>query len=140
MAEYSGINLAVFFNTVDISATGRRINVQESADEPEEYDTTHKGDSEKTVLEGLPGSKKTQVQFSALDESGGAAALLTFALNTKDTLKIYPEGKTQGKPELTLNNARLTQRTQNVEYNAPVPLDATFVAKNSLTRGTYSSP
>jgi len=139
MAEYSGINLAVFYNTVDISGQGRSIRVGEEAGEPEEYDVTHKGDTAKQILEGLPEAAKTRAEFNCLDDDGGDAALLDFAINAKDTLLIYPEGKTHAYPELTLSNARLVNRNQPIEYNGPVELEATFVAKNSLTRSTYSS-
>ena len=137
--EYTGIDLVVEYNTVDISGLARSARVAEDAGEPEEYDITHKGDTAKQILEGLPEAPKTRVEYNCLDETLGASALLDFAINAKDTLLIYPEGKTHTYPLLTLNNARLVNRSQPIEWNAPVPLDATFVAKNSLTRSSYST-
>jgi len=137
--EYSGINLAVYYNTVDISGKARSARVNENAGEPEEVDITHKGDTERQVLETFPGAKKTQVDYGCLDESGDTAALMDFAINAKDTLFIYPQGRTHTYTELTLQNARLIQRQQPIEYDGAVELSAQFSAKNSLTRGTYSS-
>lgn len=139
MAEYSGKDLQVFFNTVDLSGQGRRVVVNETAGEPEEVDITHRGDSERSALETYPGTVKTNVEFTCLDESGGGAGLLGFALNAQDTLLIYPRGKTHGYEQITVNNARLIDRSQPVEYDQAVELEATFHAKNSVTRDTYSS-
>jgi len=137
--EYSGKDLQVFFNTVDISGKGRRVVINEMAGEPEEVDITHRGDTERSALETYPGTVKTNVEFSCLDEADGDAALLGFALNAKDTLFAYPRGKMHGYPQITVNNARLIDRSQPVEYDQEVELDASFHAKNSVTRDTYSS-
>ena len=139
MAEYTGSSLAVFFNTVDISGQMRTVSVQEAADEAEEIDVTHKGDSARVLLEGFAGAEKTTVEVELLDESGDASNIMDFALNAKDTLLIYPEGKTHTYTELTLNNARMNQRTQELVYDDAAMISATFHAKNTITRGTYSS-
>jgi len=139
MAEYSGKDLEVYFGTVNISGQGRRVVINETAGEPEEVDITHRGDSERSALETYPGTVKTNVEYSCLDESGGNAGLLGFALNAQDTLLIYPEGRTHGKPEIEVDNTRLIDRSQPVEYDQAVELEATFHAKNSVTRDTYSS-
>jgi len=137
--EYAGIDLAVFYNTVDISGKGRSARINENAGEPEEVDITHKGDTARQRLETFPGAPGTQVDFSCLDETADAAAIMDFAINAKDTLFIYPKGRVHTYPQLTLQNARLIQRQQPIEYDQEVTIDAQFSAKNSLTRGTYSS-
>jgi hypothetical protein len=139
MAEYSGKDLQVFWNTIDISGQGRRVVINETAGEPEEVDITHRGDTERTALETYPGTVKTNVEYSCLDESGGSAALLGIDINDQDTLYIYPEGKTHGNAQITVTNARLIDRSQPVEYDQAVELEATFHAKNGVTRDTYSS-
>lgn len=139
MAEYTGEDLAVFFNTVDISGQMRTVSVQEAADEAEEIDVTHKGDAARVLLEGFAGAEKTTVEVELLDESGDASAIMDFALNAKDTLYVYPEGRTAGKTELTLENARMNQRTQELVYDDAASVSATFHAKNTITRGTYSA-
>ena len=78
MAEYSGSLLLVEYNTVDISATGRRVRVNENAGEPEEIDITHKGDSERQILESYPGAQSCSVDITILDLSDGAATILDF--------------------------------------------------------------
>ena len=139
MAEYSGKDLVVVFNTVDISGAGRRVRVREEAGEPEEIDVTHKGDTERQVLETYPGAQKARVEVNCLDESDGEAAILDFAINAQDTLFVYPEGQTHGNEELTLNSARLISRDKEIPYDGAVEVSSVFSAKNSLTYGTYSS-
>jgi hypothetical protein len=139
MAEFKGDSIAVDFNTVDISAQARTITVNETAGEPEEIDVSHKGDTSRQVLEGFPGTETTNVEMNILDEEGDVSALMDFALNAKDTLYIYPEGKTHTKPMLTLHNARLTERSQELPFDGASEINATFHAKNTITRGTYST-
>lgn len=137
--EYSGKDFEAYFNTVNISGQGRRMVINETAGEPEEVDITHRGDSERSALETYPGTVKTNVEFTCLDEADGGAGLLGFALNAQDTLFAYPRGRIHGYPQITVNNARLIDRSQPVEYDQAVELEATFHAKNSVTRDTYSS-
>lgn len=137
--EYSGKDLNVYYNTVELGAKGRRVRITESAGDPVEVDITHKGDTEEQTLELRGRRVETQVDFDALGEDDDEAALLDFAINAKDTLYVYPEGRTHTKPELTLSNARLISRGEPYEYDREVELSATFKAFNSLTRGTYSS-
>jgi hypothetical protein len=137
--EYSGASLQVFFNTVDISGKGRTVKVSESAAEPEKIDITTRGDTERQELESFPGKSISAVDFGCLDDNDGSAALLGFAINSKDTLTVYPRGKTHGYPKIEIQNARLLSRDHNVPYDNAVDLTAKFNANNTLTRTTYSS-
>ena len=139
MTEYSGSLLQVFYNTVDISATARSCKITESADEPEQIDTTHRGDTARTTIESFPGKATASVELNILDETLGTANLLDFAINAKDTLIIYPRGKTQTYAMVTVNNARLISLDQNIPYDDAVDLTATFFANNTVTRGTYTT-
>jgi hypothetical protein len=60
-------------------------------------------------------------------------------INSIDTLIIYPHNSIHTYPVLTLQNARLISRSEPIEYNGVVEISGTFSARNSLTRGTYSS-
>ncbi len=139
MAEFKGDSLAVYLNTVDISAQMTRVRIAEEGAEPPDIDITHKGDTTQQVLEGLPSAKKTGVEVELYDEEGDVSAIMDFAIQSKDTLYIYPEGYTHTKPELTLNNARMINRNQEIPFDNAVAIDASFHAKNSITRGTYDS-
>jgi len=112
------------------------VRVNENAGEPEEIDVTHKSDTERQILESYPGAQTCSVDFTGLDISDGAATLLDFAINAKDTLKIYPEGNTAGNELLTLSNARLISRVRGLEYDGAAEIEATFHAKNSITMST----
>ena len=139
MPEYKGNLVVVEFNTVDISGQARTVTVNEEADEPEEIDVTHKGDSERQTLEGFPGAQKASVEFEALDYDADSVGLMTFANNALDTLNVYPRGKTHGYPKITVNNARLINRVKKIPYDGVAELKAKFSAKNSVTFSTYSS-
>jgi hypothetical protein len=139
MAEYKGSDLAVFYNTVDISGQARSVTVTQEAGEPEQLDITHKGDTERQLLEGFPGAQRTSVELNILDDDGGDAALLDFAVNSKDTLYVYPQGKTHTYEEILVTNARLISMTEPIKYDQAVEITASFIALNSLSRSTYSS-
>lgn len=138
MAEYKGADLAVFYNSVDISGQARTVTVNEEAGEPEQLDITHKGDTERQLLEGFAGANRTTVELGILDDSAGHA-LLDFAINAKDTLYVYPRGKTHTYEEIEIQNARFISRSEPIVYDQAVEITANFIALNSCTRGTYSS-
>lgn len=137
--QYTGKDMVVEYNTVDISGTARTVEVTESSDEPESIDKTHKGDATRLTIEGFPGATGTQVTVNALDEVGGVAAMKDFAANAKDTLVIYPEGKVHTKEKITVQNARLIEMGETIPYDNVAEWNVTFSAKNTVTRGTYSS-
>jgi len=139
MAEFKGDSLAVYFNTVDISLQMQTVSVNEEGAEPPDIDITHKGDTVQQVLEGLPVAKKTNVSVHLFDSDDDGAELMGFAIQSKDTLYVYPEGQVHSNTMLTLNNARLINRTQDIPYDNAVTIDAEFHAKNSITRSTYDS-
>lgn len=138
MAEYKGADLAVFYNSVDISGQARTVTVNEEAGEPEQLDVTHKGDTERQLLEGFAGAQRTSVELGVLDDSAGHS-LLDFDVNSKDTLYVYPRGKTHTYEEITVENARMISRTEPIVYDQAVEITTNFLALNSCTRGTYSS-
>ena len=137
--EYKGSSLTVEYNSVTLTGQGRTVTVSEEAGEPEEIDITHRGDTERQVLESFPGRQACTVELGGLDEGAGTAVIYDFAINAKDTLKIYPEGKTNNTRLLTLNNARLIDRNLDVPYDGAAEWGATFHAKNSITLGTYTT-
>lgn len=137
--QFIGDDVVVEFNTVDVSGTARTVTVAEEASPPDSIDATHKGDTARVLLEGLPGSVETNVTLEALSEVGAVQAMMDFAINAKDTLIIYPEGKTHTYPMITIQNARYHSITENIPYDDVVGFTALFNAKNTVTRATYSS-
>ena len=135
-ANFSGKDLIVMFNTVVISGSGRVVTLTEAEDPPTDVDVTHKGDASKVVVAGLPGAPKTTVKLDLLDETGGVGGAVMFALNTKDTLTIYPEGSTGGHQKITVNNARFYSREQSIPYDGAVAWSMTWEAKNTTTYGS----
>ena len=139
--HYDSRALVVEFGvgSTDISAYARSITFTESAGEPDSLDTTHKDDTEKTQIEGLPNAQSTSAVFTAVDIYDSMTAFGTVAINVTGTLVAYPRGKVHGSPVLTLQNARLHDRETPYQFDAVTVLTGSFNAKNSLTRGTYSS-
>ena len=136
--QFIGDAMDVYYNTVDIGGTARTVTVDVKAASPPEIDCTHKGDTEQNLKEGIPGGIICDVSLDALDESGGVSAMKDFAVNAIDTLFIYPEGKTAGHEQLTIQNARFLGFTETIPYDGAVGWVATFNAKNSVTRATIT--
>jgi hypothetical protein len=141
MAHYSGSQSVVEFQTgasaQDISATDRTIDLDETIEDSAWLDTTHKADAVGTGLDGIPGQSETDVSISVVDETGVAGVLLKqYDIGTKGTLFIYPEGKTSGKPKITIPESRLNKRGTKYPYDNVVEVTGTFKAKSSATRGT----
>lgn len=137
--HYDGRDLDVYFGAVDISAYARSITVDETAPEPDELETTHKGDTEKQTIEGLAGAQSASASFTMIDIYDALTVFGSMPINSIDTLIIYPHGSVHTYPMLTLNNARLISRSQPIEYNGVVEISGVFSSRNSLTRGTYST-
>lgn len=137
--QFTGKDMVLEFGTDDISVTARKVTMTENADPPEDIDITHKGDTERQLLDGLPGAVKTTVTIDALDETGQANTLAGLSLNAKDTLVFYPEGKTSGKARMTLNNATFRNRVQTTPYDGAAELSGTFDSKEGATWDTYST-
>ena len=141
MAEhYIGGSVVVIWSTdTDISGYARSVDISESAPAPDAADTTHKGDTVKSDIQLLPGAPETTVGMTVLDIYDSLTVFGTLALNSKDTLTIYPKGAIHTYPKLTLNNAVFNERTETIPFEAAVELTLSFNAKNTLTRGSYAS-
>ena len=137
--KYTGASLAVFFGTIDISGYARSVELTETAAAPETIDVTVKGDTARQILEGFPGAVETNVTMEVLDIYDALHAFGTMILNTKNTLFVYPKGKTHTYPVLTVQNARLHEMVDTIPFDGAVSKKATWNAKNTLTRGTYST-
>ena len=141
--QYAGDDVDVYFNTVDISATARVVTVSEEAPAPPDINATHKGDTAQVLLEGIPGGVVTSVTVEALADLDGQgiedSTIFDFALNTKDTLFIYPAGREHTREELIIQNARYHALTETIPYDDVVGWTASFQAKNTVTRQTYST-
>jgi len=137
--HYVGDGLVVVFGAVDISGYARSITVSETAPEPGEADSTHKGDTAKSSIQLLPGSPSTSASMTVLDIYDALTAFGTVPLNTKDTLFIYPKGAVHTYPLLTMNNAVLNSREQPIDFETATLITLGFNARNTLTRSTWAS-
>jgi hypothetical protein len=137
--QFTGKNMVLEFGTVDVSASMRKVTITENADPPEDIDVTHKGDTERQLLDGLPGAVKTTVAADALDETGQASEIANLSINSLDTLIFYPEGKVNGKAKMTLNSATFRNRVHTTPYDGAVELSATFDSKQACTWSTYAT-
>lgn len=141
MAEehYIGNAVVVVHGAIDISGYARSVTVNESAPAADAADTTHKGDSAKSDIQLLGGAPETSVSMVVLDIYDAMTAYGTVPINTKDTLTIYPNGVVDTYPKLTLNNAELNERNQEIDFETATLITLAFNARNTLTRSTYAS-
>ena len=140
MAEhYVGDDVVLVYSATDISGYARSVDISEVAPKPDAADTTHKGDSAKSDIQLLGGAPETDVSMTVIDIYDALTEYGTLALNSKDTVTIYPNGVTHTYPQLTCNNAVLNERSQTIPFEGAVEISLAFNARNTLTRSTYSS-
>ena len=140
LEHYVGDAVAVYWgDDTDISAHARAVDIAETAPAPGSADTSHKGDSVLSDIQLLPGAPETDITMTVIDIYDSLTVYGTLALNTKSTLTIYPKGVTDTYPKLTCNNAVFNDRSQTIPFQGAVEVTLAFNAKNTLTRGTYSS-
>ena len=139
MTKYIGDSVVVEFGTTDISGVYTSVEINEEAPEGARIDVSDKSSSTIETIEGLTGDAKTTVTISANDEVGGNTEVLGLAVNDQDTLIIYPEGKTSGKPMRTIANARLSTRKHSGGYQSKVEWQLSFYCYETVTEGTYTT-
>lgn len=139
MAEYKGNDLVVEFGTTPVSATLTRCEPREESAEPGEIDVTHAGDTQQVTLPKLPGQPKVRVTVDAWDEEDALSPILGLEIGDKNTLVIYPEGKSVGKPTRTISNAILMNRSQPIEVEQAVKWSTEFIAYGKVAEGTYTT-
>lgn len=139
MAKYIGDAVVIEFGTTDISGKYTSVEVAEEAPESTRIDVSDKGSTEIETIQGLSGEPKTTVNASINDETDGASPVLDFSINDQDTLIIYPEGKTDGKPMRTIPNSILSTRRQTAGYQAKAEWAVSFYAYETVTEGTYTT-
>jgi len=137
--QFIGDSMDAYYNTVDVGGTLRVINVDETVASPPDVDCSHKGDTQQNLKEGIAGGPKSTASLEALDEAGGVSNMKDFAVNSLDTLFLYPRGKTHTYEQLTIQNARYLGMSETIPYDGAAAWTASFEAKNSITRDTYSS-
>ncbi len=144
MTHLSGINLAVGWGTAgnsatpDLGAHGRTVDITETAPAPDSIDRTHKADTSKQILEGLAGAPETNVAMTFLADDTWTLAC-TMPINTLGSLYIWPWGRTQGYPQVTVGPARLHERTLKTPYENVIEGTLAFNSKAVATWTTYSS-
>lgn len=139
MTKYIGDEVVVEFGTVDVSGVYTSIEVAEEAPEGARIDVSDKSSTTIETVEGLPGDAKTSATMSANDEVGGNTSILGLSVNDQDTLIVYPEGKTDGKPMRTINNMRLSTRRHTGGYQSKVEWQLSWYAYETVTEGTYTT-
>ena len=143
MTHYSGINLAVGWGgtaitAVDLAGHGRTVDVSETAPAPDTIDVTHKGDTSKQIIEGLPGAPETNITFTAIVDDTWSVND-TMIINTLGTLYVWPRGKIHAYPQIIIRSAVLHERSYKAAYDGTIETTLVFNAKTTATHGTYAS-
>lgn len=137
--KYIGEDVVVEFGAVDVSGEYTDFEMTEDAPEPDQIDVSDKSSSVQELVEGLPKQPKSNVSLSANDKKDAASAIPGLTLNSQDTLIVYPEGKTHGKPMRTIQSVRLNNRSFSGGYQEKVAWKLGFYAYESVTDDTYST-
>ena len=140
MAHYSGISLTAYWGAnigaaIELLGHGRTFDITETAPAPDSIDVTHKADTARSIVTGLPGGVATNVSMTALVDDTWSL-MDTMPLNTQATLWLYPQGKTAGKQEFIVQPVRLHERTYKEAFDGTIELTLTFNSKNTCLHTT----
>lgn len=144
MAHYSGINLVVGVNSANFPITAatfdhvRTVDVTETAPAPETIAVTHRADTARQIIEGLPGAPETNVVIKALLDDTWSA-LETMAINTQCSMWVWPRGRTDLYPMITIGLTRMHERTQGTAYDGAPEITTTWNSKITVVHTTYRS-
>lgn len=130
MAKYTGQNLAVSFGATTLTA-----NLVKSVTLPEKidvYESSGAGDADKTYLTG---KKDKTISLDLWDDSVPATLFALFSPGTEDTLIVYPQGNTSGKPKRTVT-AIVTGRDRGVAHDGVVPVTVEMQGNSAVVDGT----
>lgn len=132
MAAFRGKDLAVTFNSVDISGDGRSVSYEESADILD--DTTYGADNKTKQAGLLDGSGS----YEALDQTGDwSAAWEAIQPGTSATMAVYPEGNTSTKRSATFT-AIISSRSIQFPYDGLATLSMSFEISGAVVEGTVT--
>lgn len=128
MAEYTGKNLSVVFNSVTLDADYRKLTTNEEIGMVE---STAGGDTNKTYLTTIKDGKAT---LELLNQSGTVDAGVT--VGTEADLVWGPEGTDTGKPRKTVNAILKSINNENA-YADVSKLKLEFQFSGAVTTDTY---
>ena len=139
MAEYAGKSLVIEFGGTDISTSARTAEISEDRGETEKIDVTVKGDTERQHILGFQGADNTTVTCTILADDGGSDPVAALTMGDKDTLDIFPEGKTVNQDLDRLTNAEIISRSKSVPYDGAVEWSITFNSVDAMSYTTYTT-
>lgn len=132
MAHYRGKDVAVEFNSVDVSGDGRSVSYEEKADTLD--DTTYGATNRTKVSSLLDGSGS----FEALDVSGAWGTEWTeLAPGSEATMVIYPEGNTATNRTVSFT-AIITSRSLSAPYDDLATISVSFEISGAVTEGVVA--
>jgi hypothetical protein len=132
MAKYTGNSLAIEYGSAITANLVQSVTISESGDV---HESTGVGDAAKTYLTGHTDST---VQIEMWDDATPATVRDKFDPGTSDTLDIYPQGKTGGKPKISMT-ALVTARSSGIEHAGVTPLSVTMQVTGAITESTYTT-
>lgn len=132
MPAFSGKDLNIQWinpaGTIDLSGDFRQLQYNTTSDL---IDQTAGADAVKTYL---PSLKDSQVQLTAIYQSGGTALLDQVADGTQGTLLVSPQGTTATYRKITIP-AIVASRNFAQPYADVVELSVTFQGNGAITNG-----
>jgi len=130
MPAYRGKDLAVVFDTQDVSGDGRSVSFEESGDA---LDSTTVGMAAREKIAGLTDGSAS---FEAIDTTGAwAAEWQSMKPGTAGTLDVYPEGNSSGMRKVSAA-AIVTARSLSVPYDDVSTVSVSFELSGTVTEST----
>lgn len=125
----------------DVSGTLTNFTMKATQGKGARVDVSDKGSStDGEYLTGLRGDKETAWELEVNDIASGTAVIWDVGLGDSETLVDYPEGKTHGKPAITLTSAVVSE-APNITgtYKDKATVRMAGYSFSTPTTGTYSS-
>lgn len=131
MAKYTGEAMVVKYGTTDVSANGRQLEVEETADE---VDTTTYGSTEKEFITGMVERTAT---LEVLDEDSANAAIRSvFKVGTSNSLTWYPKGTNAGNQKFSAATTNVLSRSFTYPYDEAVLMSCNLRISGPVVEGT----
>jgi hypothetical protein len=132
MAKYTGANLEITMGSTAIPCNNiRSVTVSEKVNT---VDSTGACDAYMTFIATR---RDADVTLEVLDDTTPATVFGLFGpTQSGQTLVIYPQGNSSGKPKLTCTDFVITGRDRNIGYNDVVAVTCTGKASGGFVEAT----
>lgn len=128
--KYTGKDMVILFNGVDVSGQGRAFEVSEEADE---IDATTYGSDDKEYIVGMTDRDSS---LEVLDDASSATVRNAVRVGSSGSLVWYPRGTASGNQKLSVGTAIVKSRTISYPHDDVVMMSVSVRLSGGIDDGT----